>query len=104
MRALVKASVIPSIDALKTVGLVQLPGITSQLNLGLDGPRFEGSGHIEVLGTGLFADELVIDADGTIRGAFRGQLQARDYTLSEVSLEVMNDGLMGSARIDVPGP
>jgi len=84
-------------------GMIEIGGFDADTDLIITNAGFEGSGSIDILGSKLKAEELVISETGQITGTFTGSIKAGSHTLSAVSLRTVNGGLVGTAMMDLPG-
>ena len=84
-------------------GDIALGGFAASSNLDFDNDGFAGSSNLNVLGSSLVSNDIVITRSGTVSGTFTGDIVAGPHTLSAVSLQAVNGGLMGIAVMDLPG-
>ncbi|MDH5425669.1 MAG: hypothetical protein OEY29_11800 [Gammaproteobacteria bacterium] len=84
-------------------GDIEISGFTAVSNLDFDNSGFAGSSYMNVLGSELVANDIVITRSGTVSGTFSGDIVAGSHTLSAASLRVVNGGLIGTAMMDLPG-
>ena len=85
------------------VGGIDIGGINAESNLTLDNDSFTGTSSLTILGSTLSASDIEISRSGYLSGTFTGTIQAGPYTLSDVSLQAVNGGLVGTAVMELPG-
>ena len=84
-------------------GDISLGGFVSTSTLAFNNDGITGSSYLNVLGSELISSDIVITRSGYISGTFTGDIVVGSHTLSAVSLSVVNGGLIGTARMDLPG-
>jgi len=84
-------------------GEIRIGGFNAISDLSLNNDEFAGSSSLNILGSELSANDLVISRAGDVLGTFTGTIQVGTHLLSEVSLQVVNGGLIGTARMGLPG-
>ena len=84
-------------------GDIDLGGFAAASILDFDNEGISGSSNLNVLGSSLVSDNLMITREGVVSGTFTGNIKAGPHTLSSVSLRTVNGGLVGTATMDLPG-
>jgi len=84
-------------------GDIMVAGFAANSILDFDNSGFTGSSYMNVLGSELIANDITIDTAGTVSGTFTGDIVVGNHTLSAVSLETVNGGLIGTAMMELPG-
>lgn len=84
-------------------GDITIGGFTADSNLDFNNDGFSGSSYLNILGSELVSTDVVITRSGSISGTFTGNIVIGPHTLSAVSLQTVNGGLIGSAMMDLPG-
>ena len=84
-------------------GEIMIAGFAADSNLDFDNSGLTGSSYLNVLGSELIANEISINSAGTVSGTFTGEIVAGPHTLSAVSLQTVNGGLIGTAMMELPG-
>ncbi|MDF2629119.1 MAG: hypothetical protein K0R39_2950 [Symbiobacteriaceae bacterium] len=82
---------------------LDLFGFATNTNLTLTENGLTGTGSMQVLGSPLAASDLTIHSNGSITGNFKGNLTVAGHTLSDISVQLQNDGLAGNTKMDLPG-